>query len=66
MRDAKRLVAFSLILVTLLYGVLALSGVEKRGTCIVVSLSTVDQPGGYAFSIGASPCPVELINASNH
>src|SRR5215204_2344139 len=54
--DSKKLVLLLLMLTILMYGVLALSGVEDRGTCIFVSLSTVDQPGGYALSVGVEPC----------
>lgn len=47
-----------------LYGALAFSGHDETGICLSVSLSTIDQPGGYAFTIGVSPCPVQALGRS--
>lgn len=44
-------------LMILMSVVLGLSGHEAKGICGSLSLSTIDQPGGYAVSIGVSPCP---------
>jgi hypothetical protein len=52
-----------LTLLTLLFAVLAWNGRAVEGICLSFSLSTIDQPGGYALSAGASPCePLSTVD----
>jgi hypothetical protein len=54
---------FLLTLLTLLFAVLAWNGRAVEGICLSFSLSTIDQPGGYALSAGASPCePLSTVD----
>jgi len=49
-----------LTVLTLLYGALLFAGAATTGICLRFSVSTIDQPGGYAFTAGVSPCPDPL------
>ena len=57
-------VPFLLMLMILLYVVSLWNGVATTGICLQFSLSTIDQPGGYALSAGVSPCRSQSVEQS--